>query len=156
MQPGGIDGGIEDLYQDILLEHYKSPRNHQLLQDPDLSSEGFNPFCGDRVVLTAKMNELGQLSGVGFLGQGCAISQASASMMTEVIKGCTLEQVKHLVDQFKGMMQGKELSENEKAYMEDLIVLEGVKRFPIRIKCALLAWSTLQDAVSDYINNHNA
>ena len=149
MQPGGISDEIEDLYQDILLEHYKSPRNHKLVQDPDLEAEGFNPFCGDRVVLTAELDAAGRISNVGFMGQGCAISQASASMMTEVIKGGTVEEAKALVDRFKGMMQGKELSAEERGTLEELVILEGVRRFPIRIKCALLAWSALLDAITD-------
>ena len=144
MQPDAID----DLYQDILLEHYKSPRNHKLIQDPDLESEGFNPFCGDRVVLTADVDASGRISDVGFVGQGCAISQASASMMTEVIIGVTLEEAKALFGWFRGMMEGQELSAGEKDALEDLVILEGVRRFPIRIKCALLAWSALLDAIA--------
>ena len=149
MQPGGTTDEIDDLYQDILLEHYKNPRNHKLLENPDLESEGYNPFCGDRVVLTAELDASGRISNVGFKGQGCAISQASASMMTEVIKGGTLEEARALVGRFKGMMQGKELSADEKTALDELVILEGVRRFPIRIKCALLAWSALLDAIMD-------
>ncbi len=149
-QPGGVAGGIDELYQDILREHYKNPRHHQLLDDPDLKSEGFNPFCGDRVVLTAKLDSSGRISGVGFTGQGCAISQASASMMTEVLMGQTLEEAQAMVGRVKDMLQGKKLSDEEKDALKDLVILEGVKRFPVRIKCALLPWSTLQDAMAGY------
>ncbi|MEK7778196.1 MAG: Fe-S cluster assembly sulfur transfer protein SufU [Chloroflexota bacterium] len=148
--PGGTAGGINDLYQDILIEHYKRPRHHQLLPDPELRSEGFNPFCGDRVVFTARLDGAGRISGVGFTGQGCAISQASASMMTDVLQGLTLEEVRGVVGRFRAMMQGKELTDREKDALKDLVVLEGVKQFPVRIKCALLAWSALQDALAEY------
>ena len=139
---------LEELYQDIILDHYKRPRNRQLVPEPEIESEGFNPFCGDRVVFTANVDGAGRISGVGFTGQGCAISQASASMMTEVLKGRTLEEARNLVAQFKAMMQGRSLSQEQREALKDLIILEGVKRFPIRIKCALLAWSALQDAIA--------
>ena len=150
MQAGETSGGIDELYQDILLDHYKGPRNHALLQDPDMESEGFNPFCGDRVVLTAQMDDSGRIANVGFKGQGCAISQASASMMTELLKGRTVDEAISMVGHFKAMMQGKELSNDQINDLKDLAILEGVRRFPIRIKCALLAWSTLQDAIAGY------
>ncbi len=153
--PGGKAGGIDDLYQDILVEHYKRPRHYKLLEDPELMSEGFNPFCGDRVIFTARLDDTGRISGVGFTGQGCAISQASASMMTDVLQGLTLEEVGDVVGRFRAMMQGKELSDTEKDAMKDLVVLEGVKQFPVRIKCALLAWSTLQDALTEYSKSRN-
>ena len=149
-QPGGVAGGIDELYQDILMDHYKNPRHHQLLDGPDLKSEGFNPFCGDRVVLTVKLDSSGRISGVGFNGQGCAISQASASMMTEVLMGQTLEEARAMVGRVKAMLQGKKLSDEEKDALKDLVILEGVKRFPVRIKCALLPWSTLQDAMAEH------
>lgn len=154
IQPsGGKTAGIEDLYQDILLEHYKRPRHYKLLDDPELRAEGFNPFCGDRVIFTARLDDTGRISGVGFTGQGCAVSQASASMMTDVLQGLTLEEIRDVVGRFRAMMQGKELSDSEKEAMKDLVVLEGVKQFPVRIKCALLAWSTLQDALAEYSNS---
>ena len=131
------------------MEHYKNPRHYQLLDGPDLRSEGFNPFCGDRVILTVRLDSSGRISGVGFTGQGCAISQASASMMTEVLMGQTLEEARATVGRVKAMLQGKKLSGEEKDALKDLVILEGVKRFPVRIKCALLAWSTLLDAMAD-------
>ena len=132
------------------MDHYKNPRHHQLLDGPDLKSEGFNPFCGDRVILTVKLDGSGRISEVGFTGQGCAISQASASMMTEVLMGQTLEEARAMIGRVKAMLQGKKLSDEERDALKDLVVLEGVKRFPIRIKCALLPWSTLQDAMAGY------
>lgn len=141
--------GLDSLYQEIVLDHYKNPRNHSLLEEPDLKAEGFNPFCGDRVVLTAKLDDAGLVSDVGFYGEGCAISQSSASMMTEAIKGGTVADASEMVAVFKGMMQGKELSPDQEESLGELAVLRGVREFPIRIKCALLTWSALQDAIAE-------
>ena len=141
--------GLDSLYQEIVLDHYKNPRNNRLLEEPDLKAEGFNPFCGDRVMLTAKLDDGGLVSDVGFYGEGCAISQSSASMMTEAIKGGTVEEAGAMVSLFKGMMQGKELSAEQEESLGELAVLRGVREFPIRIKCALLTWSALQDAIAE-------
>lgn len=143
------EADLEGLYQEILLDHYRNPRNYRLVQDPDLRAEGFNPFCGDRVVLTAQIDS-GCIGSVGFTGQGCAISQASASMMSELLKGRTIEEAESLVRQMKGIMQGTTLSPEEEEALGDLMVLESVRKFPIRIKCALLAWSALQDAIAEF------
>ncbi len=140
--------GYDELYQDVVLDHYKSPRNYQALQDADLNAEGFNPFCGDRVKFTARVNDSGEITEVGFTGGGCAISQASASMRGEQIKGLTLTGAERMVAQFKGMMQGKPVADYKE--MGDLIALNGVRKFPVRIKCALLAWSALQDAIAEH------
>ena len=151
-----VASGIDELYQEIVLDHYKRPRNHQLLQDASLKSEGFNPFCGDRVVLTAEVSDSNRISNVGFTGQGCAISQASASIMTGLLIGLTLEEAQELVGRFKGMMRGEELSKDEEEAMGELAALDGVKKFPIRIKCALLGWSTLQDGIAEYRRQHTS
>ena len=140
---------LDSLYQEIVLDHYKSPRNQGLIQEPDMDAEGFNPFCGDKVVLTAGIDEGGQIKEVGLTGEGCAISQSSASMLSESIKGLDLEQAKKLIARFRGMMQGNDLSEEDEESLGDLVVLQGVRQYPIRIKCALLAWSTLQDAIAN-------
>jgi nitrogen fixation NifU-like protein len=141
---------LDELYQDIILDHFRRPRHHDLLEAPDLRAEGFNPFCGDRVVLTADLDETGRISGVGFSGEGCAISQASASMMTQLLKGRTLEEASALAARFKGLMKGSTLTAEEEEDMGDLAALEGVRMFPVRIKCALLGWSALQDALAAY------
>ena len=141
---------LDDLYQDIILDHYRSPRHQGLLDDPDLRGEGFNPFCGDQVVLTLGLDDAGRIAEVGFEGQGCSISQASASMLTGQIEGKTLEEAEGLVRTFKGVMQGGEFTPEQQDDLGDVVALEGVKRFPIRIKCALLGWTTLQDAIAAY------
>lgn len=140
--------GYDELYQDLVLDHYKSPRNYRLVDNANLSAEGFNPFCGDRVKLTAQVDENDRILEVGFAGSGCAISQASASMMGEQIKGLSLIQAKDMLKEFKNIMQGITASDREE--LGDLIALEGVKKFPVRIKCALLAWSALQDGIAEH------
>jgi nitrogen fixation NifU-like protein len=140
--------GYDELYQDLVLDHYKSPRNYRLVDNANLTAEGFNPFCGDRVKLTAKVDENEQIIEVGFSGSGCAISQASASMMGEQIKGLSLMKAKDILTEFKNIMQGIATPDHEE--LGDLIALEGVRKFPIRIKCALLAWSALQDGITEH------
>ena len=146
--------GLDDLYQDIILDHYRNPRHHHAVDDPDLSGEGFNPFCGDQVNLTLSLDSEGKIDGVGFEGQGCSISQASASMMTDQLEGKTLEEAEELVHTFKGIMQGEELTEEQQDELGEIAALEGVKQFPVRIKCALLGWTTLQDAIAEYKKTH--
>ena len=142
---------LDDLYQDIILDHYRSPRHHGLLQDPDLKAEGFNPFCGDQVVLTLGLDGAGRIE-----GQGCSISQASASMLVGHLLGKTLDEAEGLVHMFKGIMQGEPLTEDQEEELGEIAALQGVKQFPIRIKCALLGWTTLQDAIADYRKTHAA
>lgn len=142
--------GLEDLYQEIILDHYKSPRNKGALEHPHLHAEGFNPFCGDQVILGLALDESGHIKDVGFEGQGCSISQASASMLTTHLKGKTLEEAEELVQTFKGVMRGEELSEEDEEELGDIASLQGVRQFPVRIKCALLGWTTLQDAITEY------
>ena len=147
---------LDDLYQDIILDHYRRPRHHGLLQDPDLKGEGFNPFCGDQVILTLGLDDAGHIDDVGFEGQGCSISQASASMLVGHLVGKTLDEAEGLVRMFKGVMQGEPLTEDQEEELGEIAALQGVKRFPIRIKCALLGWTTLQDAIADYRKTHAA
>ncbi|MEE8518233.1 MAG: SUF system NifU family Fe-S cluster assembly protein [Dehalococcoidia bacterium] len=142
--------GLEDLYQEIILDHYRRPRNKEPLEHPHLHAEGFNPFCGDQVILGLALDESGHIEAVGFEGQGCSISQASASMLTTHLKGKTLDEAEELVRTFKGIMAGNELSEDDEEELGDIASLQGVRQFPVRIKCALLGWTTLQDAIAEY------
>jgi nitrogen fixation protein NifU and related proteins len=142
--------GLDDLYQDIILDHYRSPRNQGALTDPHLHGEGFNPFCGDQIDLTMTLDGDGRINGVGFVGQGCSISQASASMLSDQLTGKTLDEAEAFVRTFKGIMQGAELSDDEEEELGEIAALQGVKQFPVRIKCALLGWTTLQDAITEY------
>ena len=142
--------GLDDLYQAVILDHYRRPRNQGLLPNPDLRSEGFNPFCGDQVILTLTLDGAGRIDAVGFEGEGCSISQASASMLTAHIEGRTLDEAESLVRTFKGVMQGEETDPEDEERLGEIAALQGVREFPIRVKCALLGWTTLQDTIADY------
>ena len=142
--------GLDDLYQDIILDHYRSPRNQGALEHPHLHGQGFNPFCGDQIDLTMTLDSNDRINEVGFVGQGCSISQASASMLSDQLTGKTLEEAEAFVRIFKGVMQGAEISEEQEEQLGEIAALQGVRQFPVRIKCALLSWTTLQDAISEY------
>ena len=140
---------LDELYRDIILDHYKNPRQNKTLSNPDIEHEGNNPFCGDEVSLQLKLDD-GHISDVGFNGQGCSISQASGSMMADVLEGKTLEEARGVMRVFRDMMKGQGPSEEDSEKLGELEALSGVREFPIRIKCALLAWSILEDGVREY------
>jgi nitrogen fixation NifU-like protein len=142
---------LSDLYQEILLEHNSKPRNYRRLEDATLFAEGYNPLCGDQYTVYLKLdrNELDEdvVSDIGFQGAGCAISKASASMLTQRVKGMTLQEAESLFHQFHRMLTepGAELDYD---LLEDLEMLAGVAEYPTRIKCAILVWHTLRAAMS--------
>ena len=119
------------------------------IEDPDIEYDEFNPICGDQVVLQLKLND-GRISEVGFHGRGCSISQASASMMTGSLKEKTPEEAEQLSSIFRRLIQGHAPSEDEHAELGDLKALQGVRKFPVRIKCALLAWTALEEGIAEY------
>lgn len=135
---------LNDLYREIILDHYRQPRHRGKLPKPDASGEGYNPLCGDEVTLQWVV-ENGKVKQVMFEGRGCSISQASTSMLTEVITGKTIAEVQKVIDLFKGMMTQDQPPAPE---LGDLEALEGVRKFPVRIKCATLAWNVLQDIIN--------
>ena len=138
---------LDDLYKDIILDHYRNPRNRGRLENADVATRGHNPLCGDQLELSLRLED-GRVADVKVEGRGCSISQASASMMTELVKGRPMEEVRRLIGTFKGMLlEERELSEEEYDALGDLEALEGVKSYPVRIKCALLAWNTLLEAL---------
>jgi nitrogen fixation NifU-like protein len=141
--------GLEDLYREIILDHYRTPRNRGELDPPALSADGHNPLCGDEIRISVAVQD-GVITDVRFSGSGCSISQSSASMMTSAIKGKPVEQVKSIVRRFKQMMTiDEEDSEiDESINLGDLEALQGVVKFPVRIKCATLGWNTLLDALA--------
>ena len=148
---------IDDLYREVILHHYRNSRNKARIEDPDIEYDGFNPFCGDEVVLQLKLqDDHDHVGNASFHGQGCSISQASASMMTDLLKGRTLEEAERLSEVFRQMMHGQEPSEEELEGMGDLEALQGVRKFPVRIKCALLAWATLEDGIQQYRQQQGA
>ena len=140
---------IDELYRKVILDHYRSPRNMVEIEEPDIEYDEYNPICGDQVVLQLKLSD-GRIEEVGFHGQGCSISQASASMMTDSLREKTPEEAEQLSGTFRRLMQGHEPSEDEHAELGDLKALQGVRRFPVRIKCALLAWTALEEGIAGY------
>jgi nitrogen fixation NifU-like protein len=153
--------GLEDLYREIILDHYRSPRNRGELETPPATkSEGFNPLCGDEVILYLLVDD-GKVADVKIGGQGCSISQASTSMMSAAVKGKTVDEARKLISAFKALMSihesklegesdGTDLqAELDGVRLGDLEALQGVVKFPVRIKCATLAWNTLQQGLDE-------
>jgi len=156
--------GLEDLYREIILDHYRSPRNKGELETPPaMRTEGFNPLCGDEVVVYVNVTD-GIVSDIKIDGQGCSISQASASMMTSAVKGKSLDEAKRTIAAFKALMMVHETNVGgdgseaefdgdaevlEEVDLGDLEALQGVVKFPTRIKCATLSWNTLTQAFED-------
>lgn len=147
MLMGGMTGGVDDLYREVILDHFKSPRNKGRVPSPTVSNEGVNPMCGDEIEVTATLtNEV--ITDVKFIAQGCAISQASASMMTEILKGKPLAEARRIIQRFKAMLVPTETVPPGPAIeLGDLEALEGVRKYAARVKCATLAWNTLSDAL---------
>ena len=137
---------IDDLYSDYILDHCRHPRNHNFIENYDVSGHDVNPFCGDEVDLQLVLDN-GRVSGVGVQSVGCSINQASASMLSEVIGGRSMEEIHHLLNIFKNFMKGLTPPENEVVKLGDVRFLSEVQKFPVRIKCALLAWSALEGAI---------
>ena len=137
--------GLNDLYQEILLEHNSKPRNFRVIDDANQTSEGYNPLCGDQITLSLKVID-GVIQDVGFQGSGCAISRASASMMTQSIKGQSVEQAENIFGAFHHMITEPE-GEIDLDTLGDLETLSGVNEYPTRIKCAILAWHTMKAAL---------
>jgi nitrogen fixation NifU-like protein len=152
--------GLHDLYREIILDHYRAPRNRgELPVPPAHMFEGFNPLCGDEVVLYLEVED-GVVTDVRTAGQGCSISQASTSMMSAAIKGKTVADVRNLIRSFKALMsihesklEGAEATEADAdldgVRLGDLEALQGVVKFPVRIKCATLAWNVLQQGLDE-------
>lgn len=136
---------LRELYQDVLLDHYKHPRNHRALQDGQ-QAEGFNPLCGDKITVYVKVAE-GRIADLGFQGSGCAISQASASLMTETLKGKTPDEAAALFQRFHALVTGQPAPPAGAADLGKLVAFSGVSEFPVRVKCASLAWHTLRAAL---------
>ena len=151
--------GLEDLYREIILDHYRNPRNRgELPVPPAHRSEGFNPLCGDEVQVYLDVDD-GAVTDVRVSGQGCSISQSSASMMSQAVKGKSVEEARLLVRAFKAMMSihehdldgdgDEDATELEDVKLGDLEALRGVVKFPVRIKCATLAWNTLTQGLDE-------
>ncbi|MFQ5858207.1 MAG: Fe-S cluster assembly sulfur transfer protein SufU [Anaerolineae bacterium] len=143
-------GDLDELYRETILEHSRSPHNRVSLSQADIQAEGEIPFCGDEVTVQILLDGESCIQKIGFGGKGCAISQASASMMTDLLAGKTLDQVTVLTELFRRMMLGQEVSPRELEELCDLKALLGVRKFPIRIKCALLPWTAVEEGIREH------
>ena len=133
---------VEDLYQEVILDHTKRPRNFREMEDATRKAEGYNPLCGDKLTIYLKMED-DRVTDISFKGAGCAISTASASIMTESLKGKTRAEVESLFDTFHRLVTGRTGASQEAADLGKLAVFSGVSEYPVRVKCATLAWHTL-------------
>ncbi|MGI8425478.1 MAG: Fe-S cluster assembly sulfur transfer protein SufU [Actinomycetota bacterium] len=136
---------LKALYQEVIIDHNRHPRNCHRLADADRMADGFNPLCGDRLTVYLKLRD-GVIADAAFEGEGCAISVASASLMTEHLKGKNESEAQAIFDRFRALVMGEEEADAE---LDKLVVLAGVKEFPARVKCATLAWHTLTAALKD-------
>lgn len=137
---------LEALYQEVILDHNRKPRNFREIENATRRIEGRNPLCGDEITLWLKLDG-DRVADIGFKGSGCAISKSSASLMTSTVKGKTIAETMDLFDRFHQMITGK-LPEADRAKMGSLAALGGVSKFPIRVKCASLAWHALRSAIA--------
>ena len=145
-----MDDDIRELYQEVILDHGKNPRNFRRPEDATCEANGNNPLCGDKLTVFIKVGENDDIEDAAFEGRGCAISVASASMMTDIVRGKKVGEVDALFDIFHKMCMGEEVDDTPKEFEDDiekLMVLSGVKQFPMRVKCATLAWHTMNAAV---------
>ncbi|SEM62399.1 Modular FeS cluster scaffolding protein NifU [Mesobacillus persicus] len=139
---------LDTLYRQVIMDHYKNPRNKGVLEDGSLTVNMNNPTCGDRIQLTMNV-ENGMVTESRFDGEGCSISMSSASMMTQAIKGKKIEDALKMSKIFSDMMQGKEYDEDDSIDLGDIEALQGVAKFPARIKCATLAWKAMEKGLNE-------
>ena len=137
---------LQEIYQELVMDHSRRPRNFKKLQEPDRQAEGFNPLCGDQLTLYLALED-DLITDVGVETKGCAISKASASLMTESIKGKSIEEAQKIFDGFRRMLTRVPSEEFDADLLGDLEALSGVSQYPARIKCATLSWHTLQSAL---------
>jgi nitrogen fixation NifU-like protein len=135
---------FDELYREIILDHYRNPRHHDPLPSADVVAEGYNPLCGDEVEVRLRFND-GTVSDLSLAGRGCSISQASGSMLTNAVIGKPVTEVRQLIESFTTMLTNAESEPPEE--LGDLEALQGVAKFPVRVKCATLAWHTLEDGL---------
>lgn len=146
--------GLEELYREVILDHYRNPRNRGHLAEPDAKAQGVNPLCGDEINVEVRFDG-DKVAEIAVEGQGCSISQSSASMMTEAVKGKTRADIEGIVKRFRTMMSLDDSEdpgldpERPGAVLGDLEALQGVRQYPVRIKCASLGWNTLMEAFEE-------
>lgn len=139
---------LSDLYQEVILDHNKNPRNYRVIESADKHADGHNPLCGDQLTVYLAM-EADKVTDVAFVGSGCAISKASASMMTQTVKGKTREEALILFDEFHRMVLGELDEESDDNTLGKLKIFAGVREFPARVKCASLSWHTMKAALEN-------
>lgn len=142
-----MDESLRELYQEVILDHSRHPRHFGRLEQPTHQGEGHNPLCGDRVKIYLHVDGIGRIEDISFEGRGCAISQASASLMTDMLKGRSVEEAEHLMGGFLGLVKGEDATGLGAEDRERLDVMAGVSEFPMRVKCATLAWHTMKSAL---------
>ncbi len=144
------DVPLNGLYGESIMDHYRSPRQRPALACPDIESEEFNPFCGDRVILQIKLDDAGRIAQVSSRCEGCSIIQATASMMAEALLGKSLEQAAALDRAFRAIMRGESLDQESAPELGDLVAMQVVREYPVRIKCALLPWLALEEGMESH------
>ncbi len=138
---------LDGLYREVILDHFRDPRNVGRLEHAQIKAEGTNPLCGDEIAFDLELDG-DRVKQVRFLGKGCAISQATGSMWTEALQGKTLAEVRHLIQAMKGLMQGH--APDASVELGDLDTLVGVRKFPVRVKCAALSWNVIEQGLQTY------
>ena len=143
------DVSFDGLYGAAIMDHFRNPRHREPLDDAQLSAHEFNPFCGDEVTLKAQLDASGRVARVSSQSQGCSIIQASASMMAEGMEGKSAAELEELARLFRELMQGRDLTAEGLAQLKDLAALQVVRQYPVRIKCALLPWTALEEGLDE-------
>ncbi|MCX7281672.1 MAG: SUF system NifU family Fe-S cluster assembly protein [Alphaproteobacteria bacterium] len=143
------DNALRELYQEVILDHSRHPRHYGTMDHASHKAEGYNPLCGDKVTVYLKLDTDGRVGDIAFEGKGCAISQASASMMTDMLKGRTAKEAEKLMQGFLHLVKGEDASDLPEDDRERLEVMGGISEFPMRVKCATLAWHTYKNAVEE-------
>ena len=144
---------LDELYRELILDHYKSPHHRAKLDSPDVTAEGFNPVCGDEIEMELDFDGE-RLAAIGVRGRGCSISQASASMMSDLVEGKSIAEIERLNDQFSEMMRSPDGDVPEE--LGDLEALQGVAKFAVRVKCATLGWHTLAEGIGQHRSGDGA
>jgi nitrogen fixation NifU-like protein len=144
-----MDPSLRELYQEVILDHSRHPRHFGSLEHATHKAEGYNPLCGDRVTVMLALDTDGRVADIKFEGKGCAISQASASMMTEMLAGRTLPEAQKLREGFLHLVKGEDAKDLNADDREHLDVMAGISEFPMRVKCATLAWHTFKNALDE-------
>ena len=144
-----MDNSLRELYQEVILDHSRHPRHSGVLANATHKADGYNPLCGDRVTVYLALDEAGKVADIKFQGKGCAISQASASLMTEMLAGKSPAEAERLIEGFLHLVKGEDAGELPEEARDHLDVMSGLSEFPMRVKCATLAWHTCRSALEE-------